>query len=166
MNLIIFLILVIIVGSFILPFIFFGAWYAPSTKKAIEKMIKLSNLTQDDTVLDIGSGDGKIVIACSNIAKASWGFEINPLLVLISKLRIKSKSLQKQAFVKRTDFWKEDMSQFDVVIVFGVTYVMPRLEEKLKRELKPGARVVSNYFAFPTWQPQSQDGSLYLYIKG
>jgi hypothetical protein len=50
-------------------------------------------------------------------------------------------------------------------MVYGISYIMGRLQQKLKRELKPGARIISNYFIFSDWQPRQQEGNFYLYVK-
>jgi hypothetical protein len=70
-----------------------------------------------------------------------------------------------RAFVHWRNFWNEDFSDFDIVMVYGISYIMGRLQQKLKRELKPGARIISNYFIFSDWQPRQQEGNFYLYVK-
>lgn len=91
------------------------------------------------------------------------GYEVNPILVWRSRNFIKNAGLEKKAFIHWKSFWGEDLSKFDVITVYGITYIMEKLEKKLQSELKPGTRVVSNYFTFPTWKPAKQDGEILLY---
>ncbi len=160
MTLIFALILFAIVICFCLPFLYFGAWYAPSTHKGIEMMLDMLTLKPGEKVLDLGSGDGKIVIAASKRGVQATGYEINPILVWISKWRV-----QGRGKIERANFWKKDLGEFDAIIIFGVSYVMKGLEEKLKRELKPGVRVVTNYFTFPTWQPSLTKNGITVYTQ-
>mgnify|MGYP001577833905 FL=1 len=128
-------------------------------------MIKLLDIRPGEKAADIGSGDGRIVIAMARAGAETHGYEIDPLLIWRSRRKIRQAGLQNKSFIHWKDFWNEDFSSFDIVTVYGIKHIMKKLEEKLKKELKPGARVVSNGFKFPTWQPlKSQDG-LHLYIQ-
>ena len=60
-------------------------------------------------------------------------------------------------------FWNTDVTSYDGIVVYGIPYIMQRLEEKLKKELKPGARVVSYSFPFPNWEPTAKEKAVYLY---
>ena len=113
----------------------------------------------------LGSGNGKIVIEFAKHGAEAHGFEINPILAWISKLRIKSLGLQNKAFIHRKNFWKQDFSNFDIITSFQISYVMPGLEEKLKKELKSGSKVISNTWRFPNWKPKKKIGAVYMYEK-
>ncbi len=123
-------------------------------------MLDMLAIKPGEKVLDLGSGDGKIVIAAANRGADAIGYEINPLLVWISRWRLKGKGK-----VETANFWKKDLRDFDAIIIFGVSYVMKGLEEKLRKELKPGARVVTNYFTFPDWKPSQTKEGINVYIK-
>lgn len=77
----------------------------------------------------------------------------------------KKAKLRGKAFVHWKNFWKENVSQFDVVIVYGISYMMKKLETKLQKELKSGSRVVSNYFIFSNWEPVQKEKHILLYVK-
>lgn len=85
------------------------------------------------------------------------GYEINPLLVIISRINIRKAGLKGKAFIHWNNFWKVDLSQYDIITVFQVSFAMDRLEKKLMYELKPGARVISNYWTFPNWRPSKYE---------
>ena len=82
-----------------------------------------------------------------------------------SKLKIKMAGLGGKASIERKNYWRADFSKYDIVILFGVFYIMEKLEKKLLAELKPGATVICNHFYFPAWQPMKQDGDIYIYRK-
>ena len=75
------LILIFLVIAFIIPFFTSGLGYAPSTTAIIDRMIKLLNIKPGEKAVDIGSGDGRVVIALAKAGAEAHGYEINPLLV-------------------------------------------------------------------------------------
>ena len=147
----------------IVPILFLGAFFAPSRKDIVGKIVNISGVKPGDTAVDLGSGDGRLVIAFAKAGAQAHGYEVNPILVWLCKYKIKKAGLSGKAFVHQKSFWRIDFSQFNIVTVFGINYMMKRLEAKLKKELKPGARVVSNYFIFPTWQYFKKEDDVSLY---
>ena len=114
---------------------------------------------------DIGSGDGRIVIALARAGAVAHGYEINPLLVWWSRVKIRRAGLDGRAYIHRKNLWHTDFSSFDAVTVFGVFHIMRRLETKLRRELKPGARAVSIGFEFPTWPAAEKYDGIYVNLQ-
>ncbi|HTY43754.1 MAG TPA: class I SAM-dependent methyltransferase [Patescibacteria group bacterium] len=147
-----------------ISFSFFGAPFQPSSDRELREMIELASFKKRQKTADLGSGDGKVVIEFAKRGAEAHGFEINPLLVWIAKKKIKRLGL-KNAFIHKKNFWKQDFSGFDIVTSFQISYVMPGLEEKLKKELKKGAKVISNTWTFPNWKPKKQEGKVYLYER-
>ena len=142
----------------------FGAPYATVAPNRIETMIKLLKLKKGDKLVDLGSGDGRIVIAFAKLGIEAHGYEINPVLVAWSRFRIRQLGLHKNAFVHFKSYWLEDLSGFDGVTVYGIAHMMGRLERKLKKELSPGSRIVSNYFQLPGMKATKQENKVSLYI--
>ncbi|MFZ2804155.1 MAG: class I SAM-dependent methyltransferase [Patescibacteria group bacterium] len=142
-----------------------GAPYVPSKKGAVDRMAKCANAGPGKKCADIGSGDGRIVVAMAQAGAEAHGYENNPLLVWWSRAKIKRLGLQDRAFIHRENFWKSDFSQFDAVTLFGISHIMKRLWSKLQSELKPGALIVSNAFTFPGTEPIAKDDGIFVYAK-
>jgi len=139
--------------------------FVPSKKKSVAAILDAAGDIVGKKVADLGSGDGRIVIACAQAGAYVTGYEINPVLVWYADRRIARSGLRDHAVIKRADFWKQDMSGFDVVIFYGVVYAMPRLEKKLRSELCVGARVIASHCAFPAWKPIVQNGMISVYER-
>ena len=156
--------LIIILGILFVLFLFMnGAPFLATHKKILKKITDFAEIKSGEKTLDLGSGDGRIVIALANVGAQAHGFEINPILVWWSKRKIKKAGLKDKAFIYCRDFWTENFSSFDVITVFGIPHIMSELEKKLKRELRPGARVISAIFSFPNWQFLRKENGVYLY---
>ena len=142
-----------------------GAPYANTYPERIAEMLAVAGVKKGERAVDIGSGDGRIVIELARRGADAHGYEINPVLVLWSRYRIRRAGLADRAQIHLQDMWRHDYRDVDLVVSCQISYMMGRLEKKLRRELKPGARVVSNYFTFPTWKPAEKKGDVYLYKK-
>ena len=149
----------------VLPF-FYGAPFDTTSRKTLQKMIKLAKIKKGDKVADLGSGVGTIVIklARNPLVKEAHGYEINPFFVWISRKRIRRLGLEKKAFIHQKNFMKADFSKYNVIFIFQIWYVMNWLESKLKKSMKKGSKVVSNTWKFKNWKPKKKDGNAYLYV--
>ncbi len=169
---IIFLVIVVLLLLFqllTLPFYFYamirGAFYAPTPMNKVQAMLELVKDKAVQRMADVGSGDGRILIAFAQKGVCADGYEINPLLVLRSQWKIVNASVSQKAKVLLKDFWSADFSDYDLITVYGIQRIMPKLKEKLECELKPGALVISNHFQFPNWRIAQQIGDVILYEK-
>jgi len=140
-----------------------GASFLPTGAAAVDRMISMTAVRPGEKVVDLGSGDGRIVIAFAKAGAEAHGYEINPLLVWWSRRKITQERLSDQAFIHWRSFWKEDLSPFDVVVIFGMVHIMRPLEKKLRRELAANTRVVAYVFTFPTWRHAREEDRVYLY---
>ena len=140
-----------------------GAVYVPSTPEKAALLAELSGASRGEKAADLGSGDGRVVIALARRGAEAHGFEVNPALVLAARRNIRRASLQGRAFIHWKSFWRADLSPFDVVTVFQGSFVMRRLEAKVRRELGPGARVVSDFWGFPTLAHERITGTVFVY---
>lgn len=129
-----------------------GAVYVPSKDSAIETMLKLGKVKKGIKSVDLGSGDGRVVAAFAQAGAQADGYEINPWLVFKARRLLYQLGLGRQTSIKMQSYWNIDLGEYDVISVYGITYIMEGLEKKLRAELRPGTIVVSNYFQFPTWK--------------
>ncbi len=140
-----------------------GAPYAPLGYEKINNMLDLLDVKTGEKAADLGSGDGRIVIELARTGAKAYGYEINPFLVLITKYKIKKFGLEKNAFILMKNYWMENLSEYKIITVFGAPHIMKSLGEKLKKELKPGTRIASNYFKFPDWKHIKEKNKIYIY---
>lgn len=163
---IIFLILsflgVIVVLTFLLP-VFQGAPFVATEKKRVQKILDVADIKVGDMIADIGSGDGRLVIAFAQVGIMTYGFEINPFLVWWSKFVARRKGVSKKTKFIRANFWQTNFSEYDVVFVFGIPYIMGRLGKKLQNELPKGAKIISNGFHIPDMKLVKKDGQIFVY---
>jgi precorrin-6B methylase 2 len=143
-----------------------GAIYFPTSHVQVDLMIRMASLKRGDVMADLGSGDGRMIIACARQGIRAEGYEINPLLVFFSRRDIRRAGLQDLATVRWKSLWRADLAPCDAVFVYGIPYIMDGLRQKLERELRPGAKVVSNTFPFPDWAPLTTENKIYLYSIG
>lgn len=156
--------LTVVIGSVVmLVWLYRGPFYVPTRRKYVPRIISMLNIKKGETFVDLGSGDGRLLVAIVEAGGVAHGYEHNPLLVMQSRKRFKELGIEERALVYMENFWSADISKYDGVVVYGIPYIMTRLEEKLKKELKPGARVVSYSFPFPNWEPSAKEKAVYLY---
>ncbi len=148
---------------FIVVALFRGAPFMPMPPIVVGKMTALMNVGAGEKLVELGSGDGRLVISLARAGAEVHGYEINPFLVLWSRFNIFRAGVSGKAFIHWADFWRRDVSSFNGVALYGISHIMVKLEKKLTRELKPGSKVVSYVFTFPDWQATQQDGNVYLY---
>jgi len=156
--------MIILIIFFLWPFLF-GAPFEPTENKKVTKIIKLANVKKGDKAVDLGSGDGRIVIELAKRGAEAHGFEINPFLVLISRYNIKKAGLKGKAFIHWKNFWKISLKTYDIVTLFQFKTIMAKLEKKLQKELKKGSRVVSYYWQFPNWKASKKIENIWLYRR-
>ncbi|MEK7208286.1 MAG: methyltransferase domain-containing protein [Patescibacteria group bacterium] len=155
---------IVVAGSALLLLsLYRGAFFVPTRRKYIPRIVELLGIQAGETVADLGSGDGRLLIAVAEAGGVAHGFEHNPFLVWRARRNVRRAGFENKAFTHHGNFWNEDLSSFNAVVIYGIPYIMGRLEKKLLAELRPGARVVSNSFPFPTWQPTAAHKRVYLY---
>lgn len=147
-----------------------NAPFVPSDTSVIDRVMEMADVKEEDVVYDLGSGDGRFVIAAAMKGARSVGVEMNFLRVLYSRLWIKMLRLP-NAKIVRNDLFDVDLSDATVVICYLLQETNNKLQDKFLRELKPGTRIVSVAFEFDAWKVEKIDykgviyGPLRLYIK-
>jgi len=125
--------------------VFVGAPYVPSKKNDSSELFSELNLKKGSVVVDLGSGDGKVLLAAAEAGLRPIGYELNPFLYLISKIRLRKYPKSKVIW---GNYWSADLSKADLVFVFSAAPFMQKLYDKLKYQLKSGAFVASYAFSF------------------
>lgn len=126
----------------------------------------LANLSEKDLVYELGSGDGEFLLAVSKRFNARCvGIEIDPVRFFISKIRVLLSRGSQHIMLLKQDFKKVDLLAADVVFVYLVPRALERLYPKLKKELKPGSRIISYRYEIPGAKAIKKDTkhSLFLY---
>ena len=134
-----------------------------------DAMLKLARITADDVVYDLGSGDGRIVMLAAQKYRARGvGIELDPRLVEISRQVAREAEVGDRVAFIEGDLFTADISAATVVTLYLSPGVNRRLEPKLRRELRPGTRIVSHQFPIGTWTPdtvvRSEDDRTDLYL--
>jgi 16S rRNA A1518/A1519 N6-dimethyltransferase RsmA/KsgA/DIM1 with predicted DNA glycosylase/AP lyase activity len=128
--------------------------FAVTPQPLADAMLRLAQVTRDDVVYDLGSGDGRIVVlAAQKYGARGVGIEIDHRLVEISRTVAREGEVADRATFVEGDLFAADISTATVVTLWLSTPVNRRLEPKLKRELRRGTRIVSRQFPIGDWPP-------------
>jgi len=144
----------------------FGAPWVPTPMSKVHRMLQMAKVGPGDLVYDLGCGDGRTIVAAARRYGAhAVGIEIDPLRYLWCQVLITVLGLRHRVRVVYGNFYKQDLSDADVVTCYLLQSTNDELEGKLKQELRPNARVVSNSFTFSGLRLVRQDklAKIYLY---
>ena len=129
------------------------AVFVPTPQDVVKPMLELAEVTAGDQVVDLGSGDGRVVItAAREYGSRAVGYELDAVLVERSRRAVQEQGLDRLARIEERDLFTADLSQADVVVVFLPASLLQRLGPQLAR-LRPGARVLSHEFLIPGLPP-------------
>jgi len=143
----------------------FGAIYIPTIKDERQKALDLLDLKPGQTFVDLGSGDGTMLILAAQRGWKAIGYELNPFLAIVSWLR--TRRYGRHVKVRLGNFWKADVSNADGIFVFLITHHMKRLDRFLiKQARQKDLKVVSNSFEIPGRKYSKKSGPMFLYIYG
>jgi SAM-dependent methyltransferase len=139
-------------------------YFAPTRQAVANAMLKLARVGRGDVVYDLGSGDGRIVIlAAQKYGARGVGVEIDPPLIDRSRQVAREGEVAQRVRFIEADLFTADISEATVVTLYLSPDVNRRLEEKLRRELRPGTRIVSHQFRIGSWAPEqtvrAEDGT-------
>ena len=124
--------------------------WIPSPRDMVEKMLDMARVTPRDYVIDLGSGDGRNVIAAARRGARALGVEYNPDLVGVSRRAAVAAGVADKAAFEQGDMFEADISRATVLILFLLPSNLAKLEAKF-RDLKPGIRIVSNTYEISGW---------------
>lgn len=128
--------------------------YYPTPIEVAKAMLEEGGLQPGQLHIDLGSGDGRLVIlAARNYGARSVGYELDPKLVISSRRQIDEMGLAEQAKIIQQDLFQADLAEADLVTVYLLPRALKMLRPIFERELKKGAVVVSHDFEIPEWEP-------------
>jgi len=128
--------------------------FVTTPQEVVERMLVLAKTRRDDVVMDLGSGDGRIVItAAKKYGARSIGVELDPKLVVTARESARNAGVEQRTTFLNTDVLKTDLSAATVVTAYLLPWLMDALQPKFLAELAPGTRIVSHAFAMSGWEP-------------
>jgi cyclopropane fatty-acyl-phospholipid synthase-like methyltransferase len=158
-------VLLLLAVSFWIVTGFLGAPWVPTSGETVNEMLSMAGVNSGEVVYDLGSGDGRIIIAAAKKFDArSVGVELNPLWVLWTRMKVAVLGLRGKTRVIWGNFFNVNLSEADVVTLYLIQNTNDKLEPKLKEQLKPGSRVVSHVFTFNDWNPVKANTNLQVYV--
>jgi hypothetical protein len=134
-----------------------GGPYVPTPKIVVDQMLAMANVGPKDFVIDLGSGDGVIVLTAARQFNArGYGVDIDPELVRQSNAEAKRSGLADKVAFHVQDVFKADLSKATVITLYLLPSMMVNLRSKIFLEAQPGTRVVSHDYNFDEWRPDDQ----------
>src|SRR5262247_984262 len=131
-----------------------GGPYVPTPQTVVDAMLDLARVGPADFVIDLGSGDGRIVLSSATRHKASgMGVDIDGELVDLANASARRLGVGERVQFAQQDVFATDISRATVLTLYLLPGMMEALRPKLLRELRPGARIVSHDFDFGEWKP-------------
>jgi cyclopropane fatty-acyl-phospholipid synthase-like methyltransferase len=138
--------------------------YVTTAADSMKAILELASPTESDRIVDLGSGNGRVLLEFAKYGLRVSGYEIRPELVDLARQKVKELGFEGKVQVFHESFWDIDLSPFSIIYVYGMTTIMGRLESKLQKECKPGTKVLSNIFTFPHWKVKKTKDHINLYI--
>jgi precorrin-6B methylase 2 len=124
--------------------------WVPTPQALVDKMLDMANVTPEDLVMDLGSGDGITVISAAKRGAKAIGIEYNPDMVDLSRANAEKAGVSARATFRNADLFETDLSEATVITMFLLPQINMKLRPKIL-DLKPGTRIVSNSFTMEDW---------------
>ena len=140
----------------------FGAPFLPTKGRQIEVMLRLANITKGEKVVDLGCGDGRLLLAFEKVSPGNVvGYEFSIPTFLLAKFLTVGRDVE----VIYGNFWSLDLSEMDVILCFLQENSMARFERELWPKLKSGTKVLSNHFKMGKAKSVRNQEGIHLYVK-
>jgi hypothetical protein len=139
-----------------------GAPYLPTLTRQVNVALELADLQAGQTLLELGCGDGKVLVAAARQGIQVVGYELNPILALIAWLR--TRRYGSQVRVIWGNFWQSSWPPAEAIFVFLLPRYMPKLHNKCMRYKYRPVKLISFAFEVPDKKPTRQKAGLYLYL--
>ncbi len=140
--------------------------YIPTSAFLVERMLELAEVREGDLVMDMGSGDGRIVIAAALRKARGRGVEIEPPLVERAKQNARKAGVEERTEFVVQDMFETPMNDVTVLTLYVLTSSNIQLRPRILKEMRPGTRVVSHQFGMGDWMPDKQEvhGNIPIYL--
>lgn len=155
--------LVLVIGIVFLLDMFLELPYVGTRRSKVKTIMELSAIKEHETLVDLGSGDGRLLVEAAKRGAQAIGYEINPILIFVTIIHAKLRGVRSQVKVYQTSLWKADLAVADVVLVYAMRKTMPRFEELIYKNCKKGTRIVVNTNPFPNKKPAKEENGVFLY---
>ncbi len=143
----------------------YGLPPVPTNLERIQKALKLVNLQPNETLYDLGAGDGRVLlIAARDFDAHAIGIEIGPIQCALIWLRVVANGYTRKIQVRWENFYKADLKDADVVFVYATSKDVRKLAPHLETQMKRGSRLVSISADFPEWEPSVMDKQDLIFI--
>jgi len=152
-----FLVWVVIIGDIR------GAPYVASRKDKIRLMCNMAEIKSGMRIVDLGSGDGVILLEAARRGAHATGVELNPFLVWFSRLHAKHLGLHEKITVFRRNFYSYPLNEMDAVFVYLWPETVEQLRDKFLRECRPGTKIISYTFPMKGWDAIMEKDGVFLY---
>ena len=139
----------------------FGAPYLPTLSPQVQQALDMVDLKPGQTLLELGAGDGKVLVAAAQRGIRVVGYELNPLLVIVCWLR--TRRYRKLVTVRWGNFLTQPWPPANAIFIFGLQRIMPAVDKKVMQYSARPVKLVSFAFKIPGRKPLQTKGGLYLY---
>jgi ribosomal protein L11 methylase PrmA len=161
------LVLVFVFGILLIPITFvvimFYLPYVPAPRKSFADLVPLAKIKKGDVVFDLGSGDGRALFAAARAGAQAYGWEINPFLVMWTKLMALALGLSTQVTVYWKPYQKAPLEKADVIFVYVLPGLLHELEDKFIQEAREGTKIITCKFHMQKLEEEKSLGDLHLY---
>lgn len=130
--------------------------YVPTPYEVVEEMLDIAEVQPDDYVIDLGSGDGRIVIAAVKRGASGHGIDLDPERIAEARKNAAKEGVDDKVLFKEQDIFETDFSEASVITMYLLPSVNEKLRPRLLDELQPGTRIVSHSFTMGDWEPDQE----------
>src|SRR3989344_2228463 len=157
------LLFVVVMGIFFAIDIFLDLPYVGTKKGKIATITKLAQIKNKETIIDLGSGDGRLLFAAAAKGAQAVGYELNPLSVLVSRLHAHLAGHSENVMVYRQNMWQADLKVADIIFVYSLKSKIKKFEDFIWQNAKKGTRIIVNTNPFPHKKPVKVENGIFLY---
>ncbi len=132
--------------------------YVPTQMRLINKVLKAAGVKKDKVFYELGSGDGRVVIEAAKLGAKSNGVEQSWMRVWYSRYKSRMEGTNKMTHFCHGNVFDRNYYPADIVYIYLLQKAVDKLEDKLKKELNPGAIVITQTYHFKNWKPFKKMG--------